>query len=217
MNNHSTIKILIADTQYLIREGLRNLISRQPRFEYVGEVTSSGDLKTALKNVRPDVLIIDHCCDECFSVDHIKQVKTSFPALNILVISSEKKLDEIKKIIALGIKNYLLKECDAHEITEAIEACANGKKYFCGQIVDALLEKELSPELHCETGTITEREQEIIMLTVQGFRTKEIADKLFLSPYTISTHKKNIFRKLGINGSLELTNYAFKTGLLKVK
>jgi DNA-binding NarL/FixJ family response regulator len=215
LKKNTKIKILIADTQYLIREGLRNLISRQPRFEYAGEVTSSAELTSALTTTQPDVLIIDHCCDECFSADQIKKVKSRFPELNILVISSEKKLDEIKKIIALGIKNYLLKECDAHEITEAIEACANGKKYFCGQIVDALLEKELSPELHCETGTITEREQEIILLTVKGLRTKEIADKLFLSPYTVSTHKKNIFRKLGINGSLELTNYAFKTGLLK--
>ncbi len=78
-----------------------------------------------------------------------------------------------------------------------------------------LLEKEISIKEHCETGGITEREIEIIKQLVSGKRSKEIAEILHISPFTVNTHKKNIYRKLGINHSYELAQYALKTGLMK--
>ncbi|MGZ3930068.1 MAG: response regulator transcription factor [Bacteroidia bacterium] len=108
-----------------------------------------------------------------------------------------------------------MKDCDEKEITDAITCCAKGDKYFCGQIIDVLLEKEISVNEHYETGAITGREIEIIRQLVSGRRAKEIADILHISHFTVSTHKKNIYRKLGINHSYELAQYAFKTGLMK--
>ena len=78
-----------------------------------------------------------------------------------------------------------------------------------------LLEKEITKNDNCETGSITERETEIIKLLVSGKRSKEIADILHISYLTVNTHKKNIYRKLGISHSYELAQYAVKTGLLK--
>lgn len=209
------IRVIIADTAFLIRKGLRTLIKENPDFEYVTEVIDTKGLNAALKKQLPDVLIVDHCCDDCFSLKVITNVKKEYPALNILVISHEKTADEIKKIIGIGIKNYLLKDCDEQEITDAIASCARGEKYFCGQIIDVLLEKEISGKDHCATGGITEREVEVIRELVSGKRPKEIADVLNISYYTIITHKKNIYKKLGINHSIELAQYALKTGLMK--
>jgi DNA-binding NarL/FixJ family response regulator len=117
--------------------------------------------------------------------------------------------------LVIGIKNYLLKDCDEQEIIDAIKSCAKGEKYFCGQIIDVLLEKEISNKDHCETGSITGREIDIIKELVSGKRPKEIADSLNISYFTVVTHKKNIYKKLGINHSLELAQYAIKTGLMK--
>jgi len=209
------IKIIVADTAFLIRKGLRTLIKEDPRFEYVTEVVNNKSLQQALKKELPDVLIVDHCCDDCFSLNVIKAIRREYPQLHVLVISHEKTADEIKKIIGIGIKNYLLKDCDEQEITEAIISCAKGEKYFCGQIIDVLLEKEISSKDHCMTGSITEREIDVIRELVSGKRPKEIADILNISYYTIVTHKKNIYKKLGINHSIELAQYAVKTGLMK--
>lgn len=191
------------------------MLQENKRFEYVTEVTTSETLVNALKTNATDVLVIDHCCDDCFSIESIETVKNKFPDLNILVISQEKSSDEIKKIINLGIKNYLLKDCDEKEITDAIIACANGEKYFCGQIIDVLLEKELSKDEHCMTGSISDREVDVIRQLVTGKRPKEIASLMNLSYHTIVTHKRNIYSKLGISNTIELAMYAVKTGLMK--
>lgn len=215
MSPGKPISIIIADTAFIIRKGLRTLIRENKQFEYLTEVTDTKGLQEALKTNQPDVLIVDHCCDDCFSINVISKIKRDYPNMNILVISHEKTAEEIKKIIGIGIKNYLLKDCDEKEIVDAIISCAKGEKYFCGQIIDVLLEKEISVKDHCATGGITEREIEVIKELVAGRRPKEIADVLNISYYTIITHKKNIYKKLGINHSLELAQYALKTGLLK--
>ncbi len=215
MSKQSPIKVIIADTAFLIRKGLRTLIKENDDFEYITEVEDTKSLNAELKKQLPDVLIVDHCCDDCFSLKVIHTIKQTHPGLNILVISHEKTAEEIKKIIGIGIKNYLLKDCDEQEITDAIKSCAKGEKYFCGQIIDVLLEKEISIKDHCATGGITEREIDVIKELVSGKRPKEIADSLSISYYTVVTHKKNIYKKLGINHSIELAQYAIKTGLMK--
>jgi DNA-binding NarL/FixJ family response regulator len=214
LKKSSPIKVIIADTAFIIRKGLRTLVQETPQFEYVTEVTDNASLQQALRTSEADVLIIDHCCDDCFSVEVIEDVKNRYPHLNILVISHEKSADEIKKIISLGIKNYLLKDCDEQEITDAIKACAKGDKYFCGQIIDALLEKELSSPEHCVTGSISERESEVISHLALGKRPKEIAALMNLSYHTVVTHKRNVYAKLGINNTVDLARYAAKTGLI---
>lgn len=209
------VSIIIADTSFIVRKGLRTLIQENSNFRYITEVEDALSLRKAIKQHYPDVLIVDHCCDDCFSLTEISRIKKEYPDTNILVISHEKSIEEIRKIISIGIKNYLLKDCDEHEIIDAINACAKGVKYFCGQIIDILLEKEISVKEHCETGGITERELEIIKQLASGKRPKEIASILNISPLTVNTHKKNIYKKLGIGHSYELAQYAYKTGLMK--
>jgi DNA-binding NarL/FixJ family response regulator len=215
MVKNQPIRIIIADTAYIIRKGLKTLIQENPNFEFISEVSDAISLEKALKEKNPDVLVVDHCCDDCFSLNVIKKLKIDYPKTNILVISHEKTAEEIKKVIGIGIKNYLHKDCDEQEIKEAITCCAKGEKYFCKQIIDVLLEKEISTKDDCETGGITERELEIIKLLVSGKRPKEIADILHISIFTVNTHKKNIYKKLGITHFYELAQYAFKTGIMK--
>lgn len=215
MKQKVPIKIVIADTSFIVRKGLSALIAENDLFETCAEVSDIQSLISVLESSKTDVLIVDHCCDDCFSVEAIEQIKRTHPTLKILVISHEKSISEIKKIINIGIKNYLLKDCDEQEITDAIVSCAEGEKYFCGQIIDVLLEKELAAVENCITGSISEREQEVIKQLVSGKRPKEIASVMNLSYHTIVTHKRNIYSKLAINNSIELAQYAVKTGLMR--
>jgi DNA-binding NarL/FixJ family response regulator len=214
LENRKLINVVIADTSFLIRKGLKTIINETSDFNYQAEVADASSLKTVLQNNDPDVLIVDHCCDDCFSLETISDIKKNYPTLNILVISHEKTATEIKKIISIGIKNYLLKDCDEHEIIDAIRSCANDKKYFCSQIIDVLLEREIEKNKTCETGGVTERELDVIKELVSGKRPKEIVDILNISYNTIITHKKNVYKKLGINNPVELMQYALNTGII---
>lgn len=211
---HQPIKIIVADTAFIIRKGLKTLIQERNNFEYVAEACDERTLHEVLKTHHADVLVIDHCCKDCFSIELIGRVKNKYPELNILVISQEKTAEEIKKVMSLGIKNYLLKDCEEKEIVDAIISCAKAEKYFCGQIIDKLLERELSFQGNCATGSISERESEVIRHLASGKRPKEIAVIMNLSYHTIVTHKRNIFSKLNINNTVELANYAVKTGIV---
>jgi DNA-binding NarL/FixJ family response regulator len=213
MSATKPITVSIADTAYIVRKGLKSLISENPRFRFVAEASDAENLLAALDQHQPNVLIVDHCCDDCFSLEFIDKVKKEYPEVHILVISHEKSLEEINQVMGLGINNYLLKDCDEKEITEAIVSCAKGEQYFCGQIVDVLLEKENAGTEHCETGTITEREMDIVRELVAGKKPKEIADQLNISHYTVTTHRKNIYKKLGIHHSYELARFALKIGI----
>lgn len=215
MSSSRPIQVIIADTSFIIRKGLRTLLQENKLFEYITEVSAPAGLYEALANHQTDVLIIDHCCNDCFSIELIADLRNKYPDLNLLVISHEKSPEEVRRIINLGVRNYLLKDCDEQEITDAIVACAAGEKYFCGQIIDILLEKELSTDEHCMTGSISDREVDVIRQLVSGKRPKEIATLMNLSYHTIVTHKRNIYSKLGISNTVELAMYAVKTGLTK--
>ena len=215
MKKNGPIKVIIADTSFIIRKGLRALVGDNKKFENAGEAFDAASLQKVVRANPDSVLIVDHCCDDCFSLKVIETIRNENPALNILVISHEKNAEEIKKVISLGIKNYLLKDCDEQEVTDAISACAKGQKYFCGQIIDILLDKELSALEHCVTGSISDREIEVIKELVSGRRPKEIAERMHLSYHTVVTHKRNIYSKLGISNAIELAQYAIKTGLVK--
>ncbi len=213
MSKAAPIRVVIADTAYIIRKGLKGLISENPEFKFLAEVDNAEKLLHTLETDKPDVLIVDHCCDDCFSLQFIHQVKQQFPSVHILVISHEKSVEEITQVIGIGINNYLLKDCDEKEITEAIESCARGDQYYCGQILDVLLEKENNDPLNCAAGPISEREKDIVRELVKGKRPKEIAELLNISHYTVTTHRKNIYKKLGISHSYELARFALKTGI----
>lgn len=209
------IKIILADTDFAIGKRLRTLVSENKQFEYVAEAKDDKDLTSALAKYEADVLIVDHCCEECFSLEAVRNIKEDNPALNILMIYHKKTAEEINKMINTGIKNYLLKDCEEGEIIDAIKACAKGEKYFCRQTIEVLLEKRISGKDHFLTGRISKRETDIIKQLVTGKKPKEIAGIMNLSYHTVVKHKRNIYTKLGITNRIELIQFAAKSGLIK--
>lgn len=209
------IKIVVADTAFIVRRGLKNLIEENLDFEFSGEVADAKSLRTLFQQTLPDVLIVDHCCDDCFSVEFIDEIRKQYPVVQILVISHEKSLEQINKILNIGIKNYVLKDCTEMELNKAIYSCSMNKKFFSSDVIDVILENEIAQKSAKPADEVTERELEIIRLLVDGNRPKEVAEMLHISLYTVNTHKKNIYRKLGVNHSYELAKYALDAGYLK--
>ena len=214
------IKILIADNSFLIRAGFRSVITDNSDFKLVGEVDKAEDLSEKLLLSRPNVVVIDYT-SEFFSLDDLKTIAHKFPEIKILAVTNPQNRNTISKAIENGVISHLLKDCGSDEIIEAIYSTAKGEKFFCGKILDGVLqEKDASTPLSvtqgvsCDGIKLSAREIEIIQLVSEGFSNKEIAERLFLSVHTITTHRKNIMSKLGVNNTAGLVMYAIRQNLL---
>ncbi|MCE3295340.1 MAG: hypothetical protein K0R65_1054 [Crocinitomicaceae bacterium] len=216
----SKIRILIADFHTLTREGIKSVLSRRADIELCNEVKDSRELRATIGGTNARILVIDFQVEGQFSIEDIAYVRKHHPEISILVISNNHDKQLVLKALDYGIRGYLLKECDEEEVLSAVYAAAKNEKFFCGRVMDAILEKvthSCEPGSncdHCQPVSLTEREVEIIGLIAEGHTTKDIAGKLFLSFHTVGTHRKNIFKKLSIRNSSELIIYALKKGLI---
>lgn len=215
------IKVLIADAHTLTREGIKSILSRKDDIEISGEAMDSKELALKLNLLNPDIVVIDFYIPGYFSIEDIAFISKNFPEVRIMVISTNQNKQEVLKVFDYGVTSYLLKECEEEEIISAIYAVARKERFFCGRVMDTILEK-ITPSCtnrslcdhHCQAVALTAREVEIIRLIAEGYTTKDIANKLFLSFYTIGTHRKNIFKKLRIRNCSELILYALKKGII---
>lgn len=216
------INILIADGNFLIREGLKSLIHANNDFCFIAEADNQEDLFRKVNRLTCSLLILDFTSAD-FSIDTIKKVATGNPTLRILAITPPQSRKNISLAITEGVNSYLLKDCDKNEIIEAIYATNNGEKFYCGKIVDEILNAPPAPAnctteiekiVSCDGIRISSREVEIIQLIANGLTNKQIADKLFLSTHTITTHRKNIMNKVGVNNTAGLVLFALKENII---
>ena len=210
------IDITIADSQYLTRKGLRQVLGQRQQFRVVGEPSNESELIEHLQRHRPDVVILDYNQPRHFYPSTVDKIKEASPDSEILVISADEERDRIYSVIQSGVNCFITKSCDEHEILDAIEAANSKSKFFCNKVLDFILEKSFpDTEDNCDPTPLTPREKEIVMLTSRGLIAKEIAAELDLSTHTVYTHKKRILKKLGLKSPVQLVLYALENGMIE--
>jgi len=209
------IKITIADSHFLSRKGLVVLLNENADFMLLAEALSTSDLINQSKFYKPDLIIIDYTSVN-FSLEGLQQIVKNYPKAKLLAITQLQSNEIISKGLKIGITSHLLKDCDQDEIIEAIYKTAKGEKFICGKIANAVLQEKSTtiPEYSCQGMNISDREMEIITLIAEGYSNKEVADKLFLSTHTVTTHRKNIMNKLGVNNTAGLVLFAVRENLV---
>jgi DNA-binding NarL/FixJ family response regulator len=209
------LKIIIADSYYLSRKGLASIIKDEPRYELVAEAATDSDLVDSCEKQNPDIVVIDYTSTN-FNLDSIDLFVKQYPAVKFLAITDYLEDGTIHKSLEMGVSSHLLKECDAEEIVEAIDITVNGGSFVCGTIAN-LAQKNKAGDTTiyaCNGSKISEREIEIITYVAQGFSNKDIAEKLFLSAHTITTHRKNIMNKLSVSNTAGLVMFAVREKLV---
>ena len=209
------IKITIADSHFLSRKGLAVLLNENVDFSLLAEALSTSDLVNQSKFYQPDIIIIDYTSAN-FSTEGLHQIVKKYPNARLLAITDMQSNSIISRALNIGVTSHLLKDCDKDEIVEAIYKTAKGEKFMCGKIVSDILDSSANEvnEYNCEGLNISEREIEIIKLIAQGLSNKEVADQLFLSTHTVTTHRKNIMAKLGVNNTAGLVLFAVRENLV---
>ncbi len=210
----NSISILLADSQYLTRVGLRHILAGHSACKIVAEATNEAQLTEHLRKFFPHVLILDYCQPERFSISTIQKAKQASPRTNIMIISGDEDKMTIYQALESGVNSYLSKQCDEKEILDAVLATAKGEKFYCTNVLNHLLEKSFPKSDTCTPTPLSPREVEIVRLVSSGLIAKEIAGQLNLSTHTIYTHRKNIMKKLHIGTTSELVLYAVNKGIV---
>lgn len=211
MNNSST-KIVIADTQFLVVETLKTILSADERFFIGGIVNSQIELIKVLENEHCGLLIIDFSLFDFDSIDDLHQIKLKFPNISILILTNSISKTEFSELSKIGVKNIIYKTAERDEIFSAVDAALRGKKYYAEEILDLILELGESKVVPEEPTHLTGSEIEIVRLIAGGLTTKEIATQKSISFHTVNTHRKNIFRKMGVSNASELIMQAIRAG-----
>jgi DNA-binding NarL/FixJ family response regulator len=210
--SETPVQVLIADSQFLITESLKMILQNDGCFLVCKVVTEKNDLIEALKINKISVLIIDPSQVDIAGFSELKEIKYGFPDLKILVITNSVTRKELHEFNSISINNIILKTEGKDEIIDALNATVNGKKHYSNELLDLLFESNEKKIIGEETGQLTGSELEIVRLIAEGLTTKEIAARKFISFHTVISHRKNIFRKLGVTSISELIMYSIKAG-----
>jgi DNA-binding NarL/FixJ family response regulator len=213
------MNVVIADSNELVRIGLKAILKEMPEATLIGEASNSEALMHLLEGIRAAVILIDFTASG-FSIDDIPAGLRMNPDFRFVALTYLQSPQTLQDALKGGVMGYIKKDCDLHEIMDAIRETSKGQKFFCGKILETIHEANLDPEdldrsqFSCDPVLISERENEIIVLISEGYTNEQIADMLFLSRHTVNTHRKNILAKLGVKNTAGIVMYAVKTHLV---
>lgn len=215
------IKVILADDHPIVREGLRSVIeNKSDSIKIVGEASNGIELLNLSKKNPADVYVIDITMPMLNGIETTARLLKLRPNSKVIILSIHESSIFIEKAFRNGARGYILKESAVEEIIRAIQEVHKGRYYLSPNISNLImsgyLEKIRNTEGNEKLTNLTSREKEILQLIGESATVKEIALKLNLSIYTVSTHKRNIMQKLNVHKSADLLRFAIKEGIVKI-
>ena len=217
------IKVLVADDHPVVRDGLRATIrmsKNQDDIEVVAEASNGHEVLEIAKNTPIDVFILDIKMPLLNGIETASRLVRMKPSSKIIILSIHDSRFFVEKALKSGARGYILKESSTEEIIKAIREVYSGKVFLSPAvtqyIVDGFIKKAHPGEKGPTLVTLTTREKEILQLLAEGYASRDIAERLFLSLNTVRVHKKNIMQKLDVHSQVDLVRYAIKEGISKL-
>jgi DNA-binding NarL/FixJ family response regulator len=209
------LKIVIADDHQMFIDGVKVLIRNETRFAIVGEALNGEAALELIAQHRPDILITDINMPGMSGTELTKKVKEQFPQTKVLVLTMYNDREIISEIFDTEAEGYILKNTGKQELIAALSSLADDGTYYSNEVMNIMMTAvRKQKKIEKETSHLTPREIEIIRLITQEFSTAQIADKLFISPRTVDTHRKNILQKTGVKTIVGLMRFAYENELL---
>lgn len=193
----------------MIVEGIRSLLQYQKGFEWMGHAMNAASCLAFLSQQQPDVILMDINLPDKSGIDLCKEVKTQYPAIHIIGLSSFNQQSFIQKMIENGASGYVLKNATREELVDGIETVMEGKIFLSSEAELTVQKNENS-----KIPIITRREKEVLFLIADGLTNNEIALKLFISITTVETHRKNLLAKFELKNTASLIRIATQMQLI---
>src|ERR1700736_1244711 len=217
-----SIRILIADDHPIVRDGLRKLLSLEDDFEIVGEASDGREVLDKVQELDPDVLLLDLRMPNLDGLSTLQAMTQLNKKTKVIVLTASEDKNEFVQAMKLGCSGIVLKQTAPELIVKSIRKVQGGEIWLDSHTTAAVMRQFASPSdiasasgpgKSRERSPLSQREREIVQLVAQGFKKKEMAEKMFISEQTVKNHLHNIFDKLGVSDRLELALYAIHKGL----
>lgn len=213
-----TIRVLLADDHNLIRAGLRLVVSQQSDFQVAGEAENGRQAVALAEQLKPDVVVMDIKMPDLNGIEACHQIRETLPDTQVVMLSMHSDEAYVLRALKAGARAYLLKDSAEADLARAIRAAVDGKSFFSPAVGKVLLEDYMRKLQR--TGAedsyelLSPREREILQVVAEGKSSKEIANVLHLSVYTVETHRAKIMQKLNLRSMPELILYAVRKGII---
>ena len=213
------IRVLIADDQALVRDGLRALIDREDDLTVVAEAVDGADAVVLNDEHRPDVVLMDIQMPRVDGLTATRRLLTRTPAPRVLMLTTFDRYEWVYEALRAGASGFLLKDVRGATLTEAIRTVAAGESLLAPSITRRLIERYVEQPPRATSAPppaeLTERELEVLRLVAAGLSNSELADHLVIGQATVKTHVNRVLTKLGLRDRTQIVVYAYEHGLVR--
>lgn len=209
------IKVLIVDDHALVRMGIRRLLDDLHDMDVVAEAESGEAALTLVKNLQPDVVLLDMKMPGIDGWEVTRRLKKSNPHVKVIAVTAMSSEPLPGRILQLGAMGYLTKESGAEEMAAAIRKVYSGERYLSAAIAQKMAINSLQVQQESPFDCLTEREMQVMLMITSGMNMQDMVDRLFLSSKTINGYRYRMFDKLDIKNDVELTYLAIKHGIIE--
>ena len=213
------IRVLIVDDHTIVRSGVRLLLEAEDDFRVVGEAVDGQESLAMVARLQPDVVIMDIVMPVLDGIGATREITAHWTDVKVVALTMHRDDDYLFQMLRAGAHGYVLKGGDTNDLIHAIRVVANGDMYLYPSmtrlLVDDYLRRCKSNGTNGNGPILSQREQEVLVLIAQGYRSNDIAEELVISPSTVNTHRGNIMSKLNLSTRPELVRYAHQHGFLE--
>jgi DNA-binding NarL/FixJ family response regulator len=216
----SKTKVLLVDDHKWVRQGFKLALESKYDINIIGEAGDGNEAIEKTKELIPELILMDINMPNLNGIEAAKQIREFNKDVKIIILTMLDNERFIFEALTAGINGYIYKDSEITELAKAIEQVMEGEDYFNKEVTKKIIDyhagKNIS-EFYQETtqsNPLTKRELEVVKLVSEGYTSKVIAEKLFISPFTVVKHRKNIIKKLSAKNFNEVISYAIANGLL---
>lgn len=203
------IRILSVEDHPVFREGLRTIIGSQPDMLLVGQAGNAIEAAAEFRRHRPDITLMDLRLPGTNGIDTLISIRGEYPDARVIILTTADSDGEIQRALKAGASGYVLKSMPKNELLDVIRSVHSGRRYVPPQVAARLAE-------HIGEEDLTQRELEVLRLIRDGYRNKQIADRLAIAETTVNFHIKNLVEKLQANDRTHAVTIALRRGLLQI-
>ena len=209
------VRIVVVDDHALFRAGLVTTLNNEADFKVVGEGVDGVDGIERVKQLQPDVVLLDLRMPKCDGLTALPQMLTDSPQSKVIVLSQSTSADDLSKSLKLGARGYLSKDIEPDQIARAIRDVVEGRPVISPSMAPVLVEQytELVKSVVEPSARLSSRENEVLLLIGEGFNNRQIAERLTISENTVKNHVSNILDKLGLESRMQAVAYVLRAEL----